>query len=217
MQMLTEKYVYPAKSLRDKLLTFTSRGISGAEIYTFVSVNYHSLPEGRIFCAADETGNVKSALYNNGDRNVICEAGKSPYEGLYLLRFSGKCPEKNEGVLPLTLADARGIYNVIDGKEKLSVSDEERYVYKARCMRDGFSFGFGVKENGKLLSFAFIIAKNEDTCLLGDVFTVPHRRNEGLAKICINACIRKALEEKKTPYTLCEEKNLDFYHRLQFA
>lgn len=214
--MRSEKYVTPAGDARDQLLSFTARGISGAEIYTFVSVNYDCLPAGRVFCAADEKGNIKSAILNNGDRNVIRQAGNAPYEGLHLLRFTGRSPGKPEGVLPLSLADARSIYNVIDGREKLSFSDEERYVYKARCMRDGFSFGFGVKEDGKLLSFAFIVAKNEDTCLLGDVFTVPERRNEGLSRACVHACVRKALEERKTVYTLCEEKNLAFYHRLQF-
>jgi GNAT superfamily N-acetyltransferase len=209
--MLNELYRAPAGEETGAALAFLSRGIGGAEAYTFLRLNRDRIPEGVFFCAF-ANGTVKSVVYNNGDRTVETAPGVDPYPGLRLLRFAGPPPLPDARLCELTTADVPEIYKILGGK-KLSPDDEARCVYRIRAMRDGFAKGYGVKENGTLLSFAFIVAQNEDSALLGDVYTRPAYRGKGYASAAVRACIAAA---RKDAYVLCEEKNVGFYERLGF-
>ena len=212
--MLNDRYITPAGGEIDAALSFLSHGLAGAEAYTFLRLNREKLPTGCFWCAF-ENGRVKSVIYNNGDRTVETAAGAEPYPGLLTLRFTGAFPAPDPRVSPLALADAQRIYTVISGK-KMTPDEEARYVYRARAMRDGLAKGFGVKENGRPVSFAFIVAQNEDSALIGDVFTVPAFRGRGYGGACVLACAAAAGPEKNA-YVLCEEKNRDFYQKLGFC
>ena len=212
--MLNELYRAPAGDETGAALAFLSRGVGGAEAYTFLWLNRGNIPEGVFFCAF-ENGRVKSVVYNNGDRTIETAPDVDPYPGLHLLRFAGPPPRQDARLCSLTASDVPEIYKILSGSEKLSPDDEARCVYRLRAMRDGFSVGFGVKENGTLLSFAFIVAQNEDSALLGDVFTRPAYRGRGYASAAVLACAAAAAH--KTAYVLCEEENVRFYERLGFT
>ena len=211
--MLNELYRAPAGEETDAALAFLSRGIAGAEAYTFLRLNRGRIPEGVFFCAF-ENGAVKSVVYNNGDRTVETTPGADPYPGLRLLRFIGT-ENRPLSQCPLTTADVPEIYRILGGREKLSPDDEARCVYRIRAMRAGLAKGYGVKDNGTLLSFAFIVAQNEDSALLGDVYTRPAYRRRGYASAAVRACAAAAAQ--KTAYVLCEEENVRFYERLGFT
>ena len=211
--MLNELYKTPAGEEIDAALAFLAHGIGGAEAYTFLRLNREHIPAGCFWCAA-QNGGVKSVVFNNGDRTIETAEGIDPYPGLRLLRFAGPPPQTDERVLPLSSADALEVYKILGGTQKLSPDDEARYVYRARAMREGLAKGYGVKENGKLISFAFIVAQNENSALIGDVFTRPEKRSRGLAAACVQACAAAA---KKEAFVVCEEALVGFYEKHGFV
>ena len=157
-----------------------------------------------------ENGTVKSVVYNNGDRTIETTAGVNPYPGLRLMRFAGPPPLPDARICTLTLADTLAAYRILSGGKR-SPDDEIRYVYRARAMREGLAEGFGIKENGTLVSFAFIVAQNEDSALLGDVYTRPEYRGKGYASAAVLACAAAA---RTDAYVLCAEENGGFYEGL---
>ena len=211
--MLSELYRIPAGDETDAALRFLSRGIAGAEAYTFLRLNRNRIPEGCFWCAFDN-GEIKSVVYNNGDRTIETAAGTDPYPGLRLMRFARPQPAQDPRVCPLVFSDLPEVYHILGGSETLSPDNEARYVFRARALREGLSQGFGVKENGRLISFAFLVAQNENSALLGDVFTRPAYRGKGYASAAVLACVAAA---GKDVYALCEEKNVSFYERLGFS
>ncbi|MBQ7637301.1 MAG: GNAT family N-acetyltransferase [Clostridia bacterium] len=210
--MPTDVFIRPEGGTLERALGFSSYGIGGAEIFTFLSVNKRRVPEGVLWCG-EKNGRTQCVIYNNGDLTVTLREGADPYPGLVLMRFVGKIPECRADAL--CTRDALEAYRLLGGGV-LSPANEERYVYRARTMRDGFSFGFGVKEENSLVSFAFITAKNLDSCLIGDVFTVQEFRNIGFASRCVLSAAGKSLEMNCEPFVLCEEKNKSFYKKLGF-
>lgn len=203
----------PAPGETDAVLAFLSRGIAGAEAYTFLRLNREKLPEGCFWCAF-EGGAVHSVVYNNGDRTVTVAPGVDPYPGLTLMRLTGPLPVPDARAVPLTNADVPEAYRAMSGSEILSPDDESRCADRMRAMRDGLASGFGVKEKGRLVSFAFITARNETSALLGDVYTLPSYRGRGYAAACALACAAAANREV---YLLCEKPLTGFYEKLGFA
>ena len=199
------------------LTALSSRGIAGAEIFTFLKLNAGAVPEGTLFAAVKDGAPVGAAL-NTGDYTVRLLPGTPPYEeGLFLLKSAGVPERGGENPVRLTLSNLLEAKTLLAGG-MLSRDDELRYVYRARCMREGLSTGFGIKdENGALLSFAFTVAENGDSALLGDVFTVPEARKRGLAGACVRALDRDCRKRGKTLWTLTEKENLPFYESLQFV
>lgn len=213
--MQIERFFKPEGKSLENALEFTKNGIDGAEIYSFLSVNKAGIPEGVLFCS-EENGKTAAVIYNNGDITLTKAANKAPYPGLLLMKYSADSPEGFAEVVPLTRSDALEAYLVLSGSKKISPANEERFVYRARLMRDGFSFGFGIKKENELVSFAFIAAMNDDSCLLGDVYTAPEHRNKGYAKKCILGAVKKCLEMSKQAYILCEKEMAEFYRKIGF-
>ena len=199
-----------------RALAFCENGISGAEAYVFLRLEGARLPEGRLFCAEDETGALKRVLFFNGDRAVTAEAGAPPYPDVPLLRYRGPLPEADAGVCVLTNRDTLTFYT-LQSPNGLTPGNEARYVYRARAMRDALAAGFGVKINGAPAAFAFIVAQNKNSALIGDVFTLPEHRGRGCAKRTVSAAVRAALLSGRTPYVICEEKMTGFYKNLGFT
>ena len=214
--MLTERFVLPAGETKTRLLDFTSHGIDGAEIHTFLKLNFDRVPDGTLF-AAEKDGAVLGAVLNTGDYTVQKIPGEPVYpEGLFLMK-SGGAPEKPGPVpSPLALSDTLEAQKLLSGTP-LSPDAEARYVYRARALREGLARGCGIKEAGKLVSFAYIVAENEDSALLGDVFTLPQYRGRGYASACIRRLDLDAAARGKTLWTLTEKENLDFYAALRFV
>jgi len=213
--MPTEKYVKPEGEAIQRAIEFTCAGIAGAEAYSFLSVNKNNVPEGVIWLR-EERENPISVIYNNGDMTVIKENGKSPYPGRVIMKYNGTSPSVSMPAAPLSLADTLDVYRMLGGG-KLSPANEKRYVYRARLMRDGFSRGFGIKKEGLLASFAFVAAENTDSCLIGDVFTLPEYRGRGYAKTCVLTAVQSCLNKTKSAYILCDREMTDFYRRMGFA
>ncbi|MCH5198637.1 MAG: GNAT family N-acetyltransferase [Oscillospiraceae bacterium] len=214
--MQTERFFKPEGKSLQNALEFTRSGTSGAEIYSFLSLNKNNLPEGVIWCSEKE-GKTSCVIYKNGDMTVTKAENANPYPGLHIMKFSSFSPEGYDETLPLTHRDALRAYEIMNGGKKLSPANEERYVYRARLMRDGFSYGFGIKKENELVSFAFITASNEDSCIIGDVFTVPEHRNLGYAKSCTLSAAKKCLEMNKSAYILCKEEMKEFYRKMGFC
>ena len=200
-----------------KALEFCAGGIAGAEMYTFLLLHRETVPEGRFWCAENAAGEVTDAVFNNGDRTVYLSAGRAPYPGLRLLRPAGELPPPPGNVRPLAADGLMAVYRLLGGEEKLSPANEERYVYRARAVRDGLAESFAVYENGRPVSFAFITAQNRTACLVGDVFTAVPFRGRGYASGAVLAAAARAAALHKTPYILCEAPREGFYTRLGFA
>ena len=204
----------PAGDDIDRMLAFCARGIAGAEAYTFLTLERKDVPPGRLFFAA-ENGRIFSVVFNNGDRNVTTQAGVFPYPGLCLLRYAGgNAPALP--VLPAGLPETAAFYRQMGGG-RLTPDNETRYVYRARALRDGLAKGFCVKTDGAPVSFAYIVAGNMDSCLLGDVFTVPEMRGRGYGTAAVLAAANAALQNGQTPYALCEPGTAGFYGRMGFV
>ena len=210
--MLNELYRAPAGEETGAALAFLSRGIAGAEAYVFLYLNRERLPEGRLFCAFRD-GGIESVVFHNGERFVETAAGVDPYPGLRLMRFAGPRRAVGGPAVPLALPDTLEAYRILGGGT-LSPENEARYVYRARAMREGLAAGFGVKEDGALRAFAFIVAQNENSVLIGDVFTRPAYRGRGYASAAVTACAAAA---RGDAFILCEEKNAGFYKKLGFG
>ena len=212
--METPEYRLPAGETADRLLRETARGIAGAELFTLLSVRRGHLPEGRLFAAETRDGRL-SVLYRAPDYTLRLADGVFPYAGLRLLKLTGDRLPRPDGVTPMKLQDLLEAAALLAGG-KMTAADEDRYVYKAKCLLDGFYAGFCVREEDGIVGMAAIAAQNEDTALLGDVFTRPDRRGRGLAARCIAAVARCAAQKHKDLWALCEEKNVPFYEKLGF-
>ncbi len=199
----------------EKALAFCSRGLAGAEMYTFLKLDGAFLPEGRFWCA-ESGGEVIAAVFNNGDRTIEKAEGKAPYPGVCVGSFMGAPPAAQDAA-PLSPRDVFAAYMLLNGGGTLSNANAERYVYRARALREGLAYGYGVFAGGALASFAFIVAQNADSALLGDVFTEPAHRGRGFASRCVLESVRAALSAGRTPYLLCTEELRPFYARLGFA
>ena len=118
------------------LTQMTARGIAGAEIHTFLKLNAGAVPEGTLFAAVKDGAPVGAAL-NTGDYTVTLLPGTPPYEeGLFLLKSAGVPDRGGEKPVRLTLSDLLEAKTLLAGGT-LSRDDELRYVYRARCMREG--------------------------------------------------------------------------------
>ena len=215
MQTLSYKTPAGEEALK-KALAFCANGVSGAEMYTFLRLEGKNIPEGRFFCAENDNGETVSAVFNTGDVTVTKEPDTPPYKGLLVMEYTGALPQDDPAILPAGLPETLAFYKA-QGEGASSPANEARYVYRARALRDGLALGFCVKENGEPVSFAYITAQNEDTALLGDVFTVPSARGRGCARRCVRACVRAALRNNKTPYVLCEKHMEGFYREIGFS
>ena len=207
--METATFKTPAGEQIKKALAFCEKGIAGAEMYTFLRLNEPNLPEGRFFCAENNAGEIVSAVFMNGDITVTKQAGQPPCPGLCLMVYAGAVPDAVPAA-PLTLADTLAFYKAQENGV-LTAANETRYVYRARAMRDGFAAGFGTKENGRCVGFAYITAANTDSGLIGDVFTLPEARGRGFAKQNVLACVRWCADRGKRAYLLCEPRMAPFY------
>ena len=206
----------PSGAAAERALAFCSRGLAGAEMYTFLKLESASLPEGRFWCAENDGGEVIAAVFNNGDRRIEKAEGKAPYPGVCVGKFAGAQPAAQDAA-PLSLRDVFAAYMLLNGGGTLSNANAERYVYRARALREGLAYGYGVFTEGALASFAFISAQNEDCALLADVFTMPECRGRGYASRCVLETVRAALTAGRTPYLLCTEEMRPFYARLGFV
>jgi GNAT superfamily N-acetyltransferase len=198
----------------ERLLRFCARGIAGAELYTLLQMDGDGFPEGRVFCA-EENGETVAAVYRGPDYTVTKAPGVYPVEELRLLRFKSARPCRPVFLMKTGLRELRAFTSLLaDGKP--GYEDGARYVYKARLLRDGFYRGYCVYENGALVSAAATVAENEDSALLGDVFTRPDYRGKGYASACVTFACADALSRGKTPWALCENETVPFYKKLGF-
>ncbi len=199
----------------ERLLRFCARGIAGAELYTLLQMDGDGFPEGRVFCA-EENGETVAAVYRGPDYTVTKAPGVYPVEELRLLRFKSARPCRPVFLMKTGLRELRAFTSLLaDGKP--GYEDGARYVYKARLLRDGFYRGYCVYENGALVSAAATVAENEDSALLGDVFTRPDYRGKGYASACVASVCATALTRRKTAWALCENETVPFYKKPGFG
>ncbi len=220
------------------LMKQTENGILNAEIYTALKADSNR----DNFRIAKNGEEITGIIYNNGDRflfsafddsffedakNFFAFSGNNvfssnenlgrlglPESGIYILK--GKKELCRSEAKLLSGREIQNMYKAISGKASLSADEEVRYVRYMKAITAGLGAVFGIEENGKYVSFAAVSASNKTAALIGDVFTLPEHRNKGNAAECIRACISFCAKQDKAPFVFCEEKNKNFYEKLNF-
>ncbi len=238
MQMSDTRFCVPDKNSINYLITKTEKGILNAPIYTAL----HSDSNLLNFRIAKKGSKILGIVYNNGDsflfsafdedfyddaKNFFAFSGNNvfssdenlrklclPESGIYILKAEKEI-RQNQATL-LSGREIQNMYKAISGSNNLSADEEIRYVRYIKAVNTGLCAVFGIQENGEYVSFAAVTASNKTDALIGDVFTLPEHRKKGFAAQCINACISFAAEKNKTPFVFCEEKNKNFYEKLNF-
>ena len=231
-------FCIPDKNSIEYLLEKTRNGILNAEIYTAL----HSDSNLFNFRIAKTDKEILGIIYNNGDNFLFSAFGNCFFEEAKdFFAFSGNnvfssnenlkklsLPESNIYILKgrkelcenearlLSGREIQDMYKALSGNSSLSADEEVRYVRYMKAINASLSAVFGIEENGKLVSFAAVCASNNDTALIGDVFTLPEHRKKGYGAQCVRACINFAVNKNKTPFVFCEEKNIKFYEKLNF-
>ncbi|MBR0538177.1 MAG: GNAT family N-acetyltransferase [Clostridia bacterium] len=209
-------FVKPDAALYEQALKMAANGIGGAEIYTFLQTEVPP-PEGQLWCRLDGRDRLCGVYLFNGRRLVCMDADGDPYPELHVLNMQTPPENPPRQTRPLTKEHVRQIWLLHDGKDTLSEADEIRYVRRVKAMNRGLCAGVGCFDgSGALVSFAWITAQNRDTALIGDVFTVPEARGNGLARSCILTLCRRAFDDSKTPYVLCRDERVTFYEEIGF-
>ncbi|MBR0508592.1 MAG: GNAT family N-acetyltransferase [Clostridia bacterium] len=209
-------FVRPDAALCAEALKLTETGIGGAEIYTFLKTEVPP-PESQLWLRVDGSRSLVGVYLFNGSRLVRADAHGDPYPELHILSLRTPPETPPRQALPLAKEHVAQIWLLHDGKDTLSEADEIRYVRRVKAMNRGLCAGVGCFDgSGALVSFAWITAQNRDTALIGDVFTVPEARGNGLARSCILTLCRRALDDGKTPYVLCRDERVTFYEEIGF-
>lgn len=205
-----------------------SRNPFGCEAYTHLVLNGEKDSE-LFMCGKNADGKTVRVIFSYGGITYsfdsagcadVFDGELSPFGGnccerLFSVRFDSDVPEE-KNVRLLDGTEIKKAFELIcDGK--MTVGDEQRYVFRVRASAKGLAETFGAfDKRGDLLSTASIVAENEKYSLIGDVFTRQNMRGNGLAgRVCLEAC-RRAVLRGKVPWLLCGERLLPFYFRLGF-
>lgn len=231
-------FCVPEENSIEYLLRKTENGILNAEIYTALKADSNR----DNFRIAKNGEEITGVIYNNGDRFLFSAFNDSFYDDARdFFAFAGNnvfssdenlkklnLPESSIYILKgkkeickseaklLSGREIQNMYKVISGKGSLSADEEIRYVRYMRAINTGLAAVFGIEKDGKQVSFAAVCASNKTDALIGDVYTLPEYRKKGFAGECIRACVSFAAEAGKTPFVFCEEKNKNFYEKLNF-
>lgn len=238
LQMSDTCFCVPDKNSIEYLIEKTKNGILNAEIYTAL----HSDSDLFNFRIAEADNGILGVIYNNGDHFLFSAFDDFFFEDAKdFFAFSGNnvfsssdnlrklsLPESNIYILKgrkelceskarlLSGREIQDMYKVLSRNSILSADEEIRYVRYMKAINASLAAVFGIEENGKPVSFAAVCASNADTALIGDVFTLPEYRKRGYGAQCVRACINFASAQEKTPFVFCEEKNINFYEKLNF-
>lgn len=237
--MCDTNFFIPDESLRADLIKKTAFGVYNAEIHTAL------LTESDLnnfwLTKRDET--VTGLLYNNGDNFLLSAFDFSFYEDVKrfaefshakffasneellktglpenkIYTLDGSKALRSDNVPCLTNREIQQMYLLLSGKKSISHDEELRYIRLIKAKNRSLAAVFGIKQDSTLISCAAVSASNEDICIISNVFTVPEYRNKGLAGECVKACVNFAKKQNKTPFVFCEEKNLEFYKKLNFS
>lgn len=231
-------FCIPEENSIKYLLQQTESGILNAEIYTALNSDSNLFN----FRIAKKDSEILGVIYNNGDnflfsafdeafyddaKDFFAFSGNNvfssdenlrklnlPESGIYILK--GKKELCHSKATLLSGREIQDMYKAISGNNSLSADEEVRYVRYMKAINASLAAVFGMQEDGKYVSFAAVSASNKTDALIGDVFTLPEYRNKGYAAQCIRACISFAVKNNKTPFVFCEEKNKNFYEKLNF-
>lgn len=231
-------FCVPEENSIEYLIKKTENGILNTEIYTALCSDSDLFN----FRIAKKGNEILGVIYNNGDNflfsafsdgffddakdfftfsgNNVFSSDENlkklslPESGIYILKGKKElCPTKAQ---LLSGREIQDMYKSISGKNCLTADEEIRYVRYIKAINASLAAVFGIKEDGKFVSFAAVSASNTTDALIGDVFTLPEYRKRGLAGECVKACVSFAVQNKKTPFVFCEEKNKKFYENLNF-
>lgn len=111
----------------------------------------------------------------------------------------------------LTGSEIRALYLLLASGQAMPAPLERSYVYAVRCANRGLSEVYAIREGGKPVSGAEIMAKNDVYALIGNLFTDPAHRGRGLAAAVLTACETAAAKEGRIPVLYCERAMLPYY------
>ena len=158
------------------------------------------------FCGATE-------ILSNKPLSKLC---KNP-TALNLLEFDGKFEEENICMSissKSTISEYQDIYNVVfkDGNNFGNWFPE--FSKKINSF-NAFATYFKVNEN--TVSTAISPAVYESNAIIAGVYTLEEHRNKGYASVCVKALLNELNKNKLSKiYLWCEDKNIEFYNKLNF-
>lgn len=225
-------YAFARAEDTEKLTALTREHPVGADIHTYMKL-FPELPEdGRLWTGKDEAGKLAAVLYDDGsytvrltEKNAVVAAsrkGLSLFDTpprnarLTVMEYTGGIPYA-ENVRTAEGKELLGVLRLLCGTEKLPDYAERRYVAMVRAVSRTLAEYRVIEENGELLSSGGIVAKNEKYALLGNIFTSPLHREQGLASRVVRALVSSALSQGLTPVLYCERRNVRFYKKLGFV
>lgn len=191
----------------------------GTQAFSFLAVSPSEISEA-FFCGRDENGDIRTVIFDTGDEYIMAYGKDEVPFMTFSPRYVMICEEslpRDFSVQRLEGKDILEVYKLISGGERLSFDDEKRYVLRLRSVNASYGAVFGIFFGNELVSCASVCAMNEKYALISDVFTREDKRNEGMGRKCVAACVNFALEKGRIPFLRCEEKLCSFYEKAGFV
>lgn len=211
-------YSYAENKDMNKLLGLCENSAEGVELYTFLKVNKF-IPDYTVWCGKNKEGNIKSLIFNDGDRNILSYGTALPaflkkdesiimiYKGGKVLSCAGEIPSEN----------IKEVYMLLSGTDFLSFDNNNRCEFRKKSVIKGLAHVFGIYENDRLVSTASVSAENKKYAFVADVFTNPEKRKKGYAKKCVLSAVSSAVAEEKIPLLRCRKNMCDYYGNIGFV
>ena len=212
----------------EELMALSGTRPLGTEIYTYCSLLRETSPQ-QLWAGIDGGGRLAGALLDQGRCRTLllpdaAAVGQSfPDEAGLFCRIPARMRYR---VLlreqPAFSADGRvrraqdadsvmELLTLLHGRPPIG-DETARYVYFARAANAGFSDVFFFSEaDGTVCGCAQILAKNRRYALIGNVYTVPAKRGQGVAAALLAACETLAAEEGLLPVLYCEAAMTSYY------
>lgn len=192
--------------------------LHGTESFTYLSCIYDT--EEFFWCGVDERDEIKTLIMNTGDGNFPVFGEEIPsfltIDKRCTMVYGGTEIVADDEVTELENRRIGEFYELYSSSHYMGFDDKIRYVNTLHCKNKGFCKFFGIIRNDNLVSVSAVTAINDRFALIGNVFTIQSRRNEGLAEKCVKKCIEFSLSQGKIPFLYCEENMREYYKKSGF-
>lgn len=214
-------------ALGGQLLSLSETRLFGTEICTYCKLLPEN-PHAQLWAGVDGSGRLAAAFLDNGHYRTIllpgaAAVGRTTPETADFFRVLPKtdrfrvmlrktpADETDARVRQCENGDLLQLLSFLHGREP-TPQDEAEYVYYARAVNAGLSNAFLLKdEKGDPCACAMILAKNRRYALIGNLYTAPAYRGQGLAGKLLTACQTQAAKEGLLTVVYCKKNMTSFY------